>query len=144
MEIIIISILILSPIVLLANSAVMPELRVSLLLWLGRDRQARKILEYLVEQNPERLNLYRKLGKIYYLENRNDRKALRIFEIILKLRIPFQWRDDILPLVARYYIQEGRKDSEALRLIEKAVSKELKKLSRPKKSSRTSTSITAS
>ncbi|MFQ6113111.1 MAG: tetratricopeptide repeat protein [bacterium] len=107
-----------------------PELRVKILLWQGKDRRARRVLEYLLEQNPERLNLYRKLGEIYYLENRRDKKAIRIFEIILKLRIPFQWREEILPIVARYYVEEGRKDSEAIKLVEKAVEKELKRLRR--------------
>jgi tetratricopeptide (TPR) repeat protein len=107
-----------------------PELRVKLLLWQGKDRRARKMLEYLLEQNPERVNLYRKLGQIYYLENRRDKKAIRLFEIIIKLKIPFQWREDILPIVAKYYVEEGRKDSEAIKLIEKAVEKEIKRLKR--------------
>lgn len=105
-----------------------PEFRVRILLWQGKNRKARKILEYLLEQNPERLNLYRKLGQIYYLENRRDKKAVKIFEIIIKLKIPFQWREEILPIVARYYVAEGRKDSEAIKLIEKAVEKEMKRL----------------
>ncbi|MFQ5822660.1 MAG: tetratricopeptide repeat protein [bacterium] len=107
-----------------------PEFRVKILLRQGKDRKARKILEYLLEQNPERINLYRKLGQIYYLENRRDKKALRVFEIIIKLKIPFQWREEILPLVAKYYVDEGRKDSEAIKLIEKAVEKEIKQLKR--------------
>lgn len=107
-----------------------PEFRVKVLLWQGKDRKARKILEYLLDQNPERINLYRQLGEIYYLENRKDKKALRVFEIIIKLKIPFQWKDEILPLVAKFYVEEGRKDSEAIKLIEKAVDKELKRFSR--------------
>ncbi|NIR52493.1 hypothetical protein GWO43_28265 [candidate division KSB1 bacterium] len=107
-----------------------PELRANYLLWRGKDRKARKIFEYLLELNPEKLNLYGKLGKIYYLDNRRDRKALKVFEVIVKLKIPFEWRDEILKEVAKYYIIEGRKDSEAIRLIEKAVDKEIKRLKR--------------
>ena len=59
------------------------------------------------------------------LEERRDKRAIRVFEIILKLRIPFQWEDQIVPMVARHYVTEGRKDSEAIRLIEKAVNIEL-------------------
>ncbi|MFQ5769335.1 MAG: tetratricopeptide repeat protein [bacterium] len=127
---------VLLPIVLLALFLIIgilwftPELRVKILLWQGKDRKARKILEYLLEQNPERINLYRQLGQIYYLENRKDKKALRVFEIIIKLKIPFRFREEILPLVAKYYVDEGRKDSEAIKLIEKAVSKELRRLKR--------------
>ncbi len=107
-----------------------PELRVKLLLWQGKDRRARRTLEYLIQQNPQRINLYRKLAEIYYLENRRDRKAIKLYEIILKLKIPFQWQEEILPIVARYYIEEGRKDSEAIKLIERAVDKEIKRLRR--------------
>jgi tetratricopeptide (TPR) repeat protein len=127
---------VLLPIVLLALFLIIgvlwftPELRVRILLWQGNDRKARKILEYLLEQNPERINLYRQLGEIYYLENRRDKRALRVFEIIVKLKIPFRFREEILPLVAKYYVDEGRKDSEAIKLIEKAVSKELRRLKR--------------
>lgn len=105
-----------------------PELKANFLLWRGKNRRARKIFEYLLSQNPEKLNLYRKLAQIYYLENRRDRKAIKIFEIILKLKIPFEWRNEILPLVAKYYIIEGRKDAEAIKLIEKAVDKEIESL----------------
>lgn len=104
-----------------------PDLRVNLLLWRGKHRRARKTLEYLLERNPERAGLYRQLGEIYYLENRRDRKAIKVFEIIIRLKLPFSYRDEILPLVAHHYIEQERKDSEALRLIEKAVSKELKR-----------------
>jgi len=105
-----------------------PEVRASYYLRRGKTRRARKIYETLLERNPEKLQLYRKLGEIYYLENRQDKKALRLFEIILKLKIPFQWKDDISTLVAKYYIMEGRKDTEAIKLIEKTVDKELKRM----------------
>lgn len=105
-----------------------PELRLKIHLWRGNDRSARKILEHLVDKNPERIDLYGHLGRIYYFDNRRDRRALKVFETILLLKIPFQWRNDILPLVAKFYIQEGRRDSEAIRLIEKAVETELDRL----------------
>jgi tetratricopeptide (TPR) repeat protein len=105
-----------------------PELRGDFFLWRGQLRRARKIFEYLIEQNPEKISLYRKLAKIYYLENRRDKKALKIFEIIIRLKIPFEWRDEILTDVAKYYIIEGRKDAEAIKLIEKAVDREIKLL----------------
>jgi tetratricopeptide (TPR) repeat protein len=105
-----------------------PELRGDFWLWRGEMKKARKIFEFLLEQSPEKLSLYRKLGKIYYLENRRDKKALRIFEIIIRLKIPFEWRDEILSDVAKYYIIEGRKDAEAIKLIEKAVDREIKQL----------------
>lgn len=106
----------------------MPEFRAQYYMWRGRQEEARKILEYLLVQNPERVSLYRKLGDIYYRENRQDKRALKIYEMILKLKLQFEWRDEIYTLVAKYYISEGRKDSEAIRVIEKAVDKEIKRL----------------
>lgn len=105
-----------------------PELRGNYWLWRGQMKKARKIFEMLIDQNPARMNLYRKLGKIYYLENRRDKRALKIFEIILRLKIPFEWKDEILTEVAKFYIIEGRKDAEAIKLIEKAVDREIKQL----------------
>ncbi len=105
-----------------------PEVRAQLLLLRGRGQQARIILEGLLDKNPERLSLYRKLAKIYFLEKRRDKRALKVFELILKLKIPFEWRDELYTIVAKHYIVEGRKDSEAIRIIEKAVDKEMKKV----------------
>jgi len=105
-----------------------PELRMKLFLWQGNQNKARQILESLLEQNPERINLYRKLAEIYYLENRRDRRALRIFEIILKLKVDFPWRDELYTIIAKHYIQEGRKDAEAIRVIERAVDKEMRRM----------------
>ncbi len=105
-----------------------PELRANYWLWRGQFKKARKIFEFMIEQNPEKVNLYRKLAKIYYLENRRDKKALKIFEVIIRLKIPFEWKDEILTEVAKYYIIEGRKDAEAIKLIEKAVDREIKQL----------------
>ena len=102
-----------------------PELRMKLYLWQGDQNKARKMLESLLDQNPDRIGLYLKLGEIYYMENRRDRKAMRVFELILKLKADFPYRDDIYTIVAKHYIQEGRKDSEAIRLIERAVDGEM-------------------
>jgi len=106
-----------------------PEYRANYWLWQGNDRKAGKLLESLIEQSPEKLHLYRKLARIYYLENRRDRRALKVFELILRFKIPFEWRDELYTLVAKHYIIEGRKDNEAIRLIERAVDKELKRMS---------------
>ncbi|HEX9654453.1 MAG TPA: hypothetical protein VGA99_12145 [bacterium] len=105
-----------------------PELRGDFFLWRGQIRKARKIYEPLMDQNPEKLSLYKKLAKIYYLENRRDKKALRLFEVIIRLRIPFEWKDEIVTEVAKHYVTEGRKDAEAIKLIEKAVDREIKQL----------------
>ncbi|MCG8604316.1 hypothetical protein MJD09_04860 [bacterium] len=107
----------------------MPELRANILIWQGREREARKIFEYLLRQNPDKVNLYCKLAKIYCLEDRRDKKAIRVFEIILKLKIPFQFEEKIIPRVAMHYVKEGRRDSEAIRLLERAVKIELEKMS---------------
>ena len=105
-----------------------PEVKANLLIWRGRESKARHLLEMLVEQNPEKLSLYRKLARIYFLENRRDKKAIKVFELILKLKIPFEWREELYKIIAKNYNIEGRKDSEAIRVIEKAVDNELKKL----------------
>ncbi len=109
----------------IAATWVSPERKIKYLMWRGNYRKARQIIEPLLAENPERLSLYRHLAEIYYFENRKDKAALRIFEIILRLKIPFQWKNELFPVVAKYYISEGRTDSEALEIIEKAVEKEL-------------------
>jgi tetratricopeptide (TPR) repeat protein len=101
------------------------EFRVRFLLMRGERNRARAMLEYLVERNPERFSLYNKLAEIYYKENRKDRKAIRMYETIVRLKLPCEFRDELYPIVAKYYINEGRQDSDAIRLIEKAVEKEM-------------------
>ncbi len=105
-----------------------PEFRANFWIWRGNERKASPILEALVEQNPEKLHLYHKLARIYYLDNRRDKRALRIFELILRFRVPFEWRDELYTIVAKHYIIEGRKDADAIKLIERAVDKELKRM----------------
>ncbi len=105
-----------------------PELRANYLIWRGREQQARPILETLLLQNPEKLQLCRKLARIYYLENRRDRKAIWVYELIIRFKIPFEWREELYTIVAKHYIVEGRKDTEAIRIIEKAVNKEIKRI----------------
>ncbi len=102
-----------------------PDLRINYLVWRGNDKKARLLIESILNQNPERLNLYHKLAKIYYLENRRDKKALRIYETILKLKVPFEWRDELYTIVAKHYVMEGRKDTDAIRILEKAIDKEI-------------------
>lgn len=104
------------------------EMRANFWIWQGNDRKGAQMLEAILDQSPEKLHLYRKLARIYYLENRRDRRALRIFELIIRFKLPFEWRDELYPLVAKHYIIEGRKDAEAIKLIERAVDKELKKM----------------
>ena len=106
----------------------LPEVRLWLLLRAKKPGEASKLLEQLLAKNPSQVNLYGKLGKIYFLQNRRDGRALKNFEIILKLQVPFQWRDEILPLVAMHYVSEGRRDWEAIQLLEKAVQKETTEL----------------
>lgn len=124
-QFVLLPILIIVLLVIVAVTWISSENKIKYLMWRGNYFKARQILEPLLAENPERLSLYRHLAEIYYFENRKDKRALRIFEIILRLKIPFQWRNEIYPLVAKYYISEGRTDSEALEIIERAVEKEL-------------------
>lgn len=124
-QFVLLPILIIVLLVIVAVTWISSENKIKYLMWRGNYDKARKILEPLLAENPERLSLYRHLAEIYYFENRKDKRALRIFDIILRLKIPFQWRNEIYPLVAKYYISEGRTDSEALEIIERAVEKEL-------------------
>ena len=103
------------------------DLRVNYLIWRGNDKNARLLIEAILNENPEKLNLYHKLARIYYLENRRDKKALRLYEMIIRLKVPFEWRDELYTIIAKHYVMEGRKDTDAIRIIEKAVDKEIKR-----------------
>ena len=127
-QFVLLPILIIVLLVIVAVTWISAENKIRYLMWRGNYRKARQILEPLLAENPERLSLYRHLAEIYYFENRKDKRALRLFEIILRLKIPFQWKNEIFPLVAKYYISEGRTDSEALEIIEQAVEKELTRI----------------
>ncbi len=127
-QFILLPIVIIVLLVIVAVTWISSENKIKYLMWRGNYRKARQILEPLLAENPERLSLYRHLAEIYYFENRKDKTALRIFDIILRLKIPFQWKNEIFTLVAKYYISEGRTDSEALEIIEQAVEKEMTRI----------------
>jgi tetratricopeptide (TPR) repeat protein len=108
----------------------LPALRARRAARRGDIEAACQIYLSLLEENPEKIKYYRILGELYYRQQRTDEQAMRIYEIIVRLNIPFQWRDEILPWVAEHYLKEGRKDSEALAVIETAVQSKLKKINR--------------
>lgn len=106
----------------------LPALRAQRAMRRGDIETACEIYRSQLEENPEKIKYYRLLGELYYQQQRTDAEAMRIYEIILRLNIPFRWREDILPWVAEHYLKEGRKDAEALALIETAVQTKLRKL----------------
>lgn len=108
----------------------LPRLRARRALRRGDVEAACRVYQGLLQENPEKIKYYRILGELYYQQGRKDVQAMHIYEIILHLNIPFKWREEVLPLVAEHYLNEGRRDSEALAVIESAVQSKLNKIKR--------------
>lgn len=102
-----------------------PEMRARILLLQGKYENAIKIYESMLTRNPGKVRLYMTLANIYMLEKRQDDRAVKTFEMVLRLNMDTEHYDKIIKILANYYLREGRTDPEALDIMEKAAGKEI-------------------
>lgn len=105
--------------------ALSPEMRARVLMLQGKYNNAIKIYESMLKRNPGKVRLYMTLANIYMLEKRQDDRAVKTFEMVLRLNMDTEHYDKIIAILANYYLREGRTDPEALEIMEKAAGKEI-------------------
>jgi len=105
-----------------------PAARARLLLLQGDYAKAAEIYERLLEKRPTKLKLYPVLANIYLLEGRTDDRAIKVFKMILQLNLLSHRREDINAIVAQRFLSEGRKDHDAINIMEDALRIEMRKL----------------
>lgn len=105
--------------------ALSPAMRARFLLLQGKYERAIKIYETILSRNPGKVRLYMTLANIYMLEKRQDDRAVKTFEMVLRLNMDTEHHDKIVAILANYYLREGRTDPEALEIMEKAAGTEI-------------------
>lgn len=88
---------------------------------------AAQLYEKILLRHPDRVKLYPLLANIYLLMQRQDERAMKIYQTVLNLNIATQKRDEINAIVAQNYLTEGRTDSDAITVLENALKNERRK-----------------
>lgn len=104
-----------------------PTARANFYLWRRNYPAAARTLEKLLERHPKRAGLYAPLAELYLQLGRNDERALRVYQTVLRLNLPTRRRDEINTLLAQKYLAEGRTDSEVIEVLENALKVESRK-----------------
>ncbi|MFQ5648511.1 MAG: tetratricopeptide repeat protein [bacterium] len=105
-----------------------PTTRARLYLLQGNYAKAAENYEKSLDKKPEKVKLYPVLANLYLLEDRRDKQAIKIFEMVLKLHLLTPKRAEINSIVANYYLTEGRTDGNAIAIMERELSNKIKKL----------------
>ncbi len=96
-----------------------PVTRAKILFLQGKYDRAATIYEKKLLKNPGTIKLYALLANIYLLTNRSDAKALKVFEMILKLNIFTDRRNEINSIMAKQSQIQGRTDANAIQIMER-------------------------
>ncbi len=76
------------------------------------------IYERVLARHPQRTKLYPLLANLYLLLDRRDEQAMKVYKMVLQLKIPIRNRDQINSIVAQNYLNEGRIDSDGIEVLE--------------------------
>ncbi len=88
---------------------------------------AAKVYEKLLTRQPKRVGLYPRLADIYLMQGREDDHALKVFRMVAQLNLATPNRDRIDAIVTQKFLSEGRTDSDAIEIFEKALKHEQQK-----------------
>ncbi|MFQ6114971.1 MAG: tetratricopeptide repeat protein, partial [bacterium] len=105
-----------------------PTTRARLYLLSGKNNRAAYIYERLLSKSPGRVKLYPLLADIYLLENRRDERALKVFEMVLRLNLTAKNKPEINSIVANHYLSEGRTDAHAIQIMERELNAKIQHL----------------
>jgi tetratricopeptide (TPR) repeat protein len=112
----------------LAVMLLFPTARAKLYLFQKKYDKARNIYERMLDQNPERINLYITLANIYMNEKRKDEIAVRVFEKAIEANASSHFKKQIRPILSQYYLDRQKISNSSLNLLEASLEDELKNL----------------
>lgn len=113
---------------IIAFFAFSPVIRARIHLLRGQYDRAAAIYEKILTKKPGKIKLYSTLANIYLLENRRDERALKVFETIIRLNILTNKREEINSILANHYLNLGRTDMSAIKILEKELDTKMRKL----------------
>jgi tetratricopeptide (TPR) repeat protein len=89
--------------------------------WRSDFEPAARIYEHMLTRHPDRVALLPKLADLYMRLGRRDENAMKIYRTIAQLNLGTPHREAINSLVAQHYLSEGRTDTDAIEVLEKAL-----------------------
>lgn len=105
-----------------------PLARMRYYLLFGDPSRAARVIEHALQREPERLQYYPVLAKIYLLTGRDDAQAIKIYRTIQQLNLPTPDREKIDSLLTNYYLVRAKEtDSQAIDSLEAALQAELRR-----------------
>ena len=107
-----------------------PTVRAQYYLLRSNHLAAAHIYERLLEKNPGKIKLYLPLADIYLLLGQRDEQAMKVFKMILRLNLTTPKREQIASLVTQNYLTEGKKDEDAISVLENALKAEFNKMNK--------------
>lgn len=105
------------------------EKRANYYLWRKNYPAAANLLEKMLARHPEKAGLYAPLAELYLRLGRDDERALKVYQTVLRLNLPTRRREEINAALAQKYLAEGRTDSEVIEVLENALKVESRKQS---------------
>ncbi len=110
--------------------ALFPGPRAQYLIAMKKYEAAAGIYERMLEKQPERLELYPKLARLYLLTDKRHDFALNVFKTIVQLKLEIENRDKITTILTQAYLKEATPDSDAIQLLESLLKEEQGRKSR--------------
>lgn len=104
------------------------DLRARFYLFRGRNAEAAQLYEKKLARHPGKTGLYAKLANAYLLLGRRDEQALKVYKMVLQLKLRTKNYDAINALVAQSYLAESKTDANMIEVLENALKAERRKL----------------
>jgi len=99
-----------------------PITRARIYLFLGNYAAAMRIYENMLTRRPDHLKLFpglaAALANYYLLSGRRDERAMQVYKMVLQSNLETDRREDIQSIVTQQYLAEGKKESDAIRMLE--------------------------
>ena len=94
----------------------------------GHHSEAAQLFERKLARRPGKTKLYAELANAYLLLGRRDDQALRVYKMVLQLKLDTKNREALNAIVAQSYLAEGRSDATMIEVLENALKAERKRL----------------
>ncbi|MBN1351735.1 DUF2225 domain-containing protein [candidate division KSB1 bacterium] len=102
-----------------------PAIRGKLFILRGKTEQASQVYQRMYEKHPRNLKLCLNLGNMLYKLHREDEKAVKIYETILRHGLDTPYKKGISTIVAYHYLKNGNADQDKIKILEQALSSEI-------------------
>ncbi len=94
----------------------------------GNHAEAAQLFERKLARRPGKTKLYAELANAYLLLGRRDDQALRVYKMVLQLKLDTKNREALNAIVAQSYLAAGRAETNMIEVLENALKAERRRL----------------